>query len=393
MHTSWKRLGEYIKLSAGAAGTGTLIADAGATLELASVTTAGAVTDNGTVKLDGITLTPSSLTVASGAQLTGFGTVTSAVVTNAGTVNASGGTLKLSAAISGTGALQSTAGATLELAGATTAGAVTDNGTVKLDGVTLTSTSVAVSTGAHLSGFGTVTSGATNGGTIEASGGALKVSGAVTGTGSLLIDAGQTLELGSSAANTQTAVFASSAGTLSLDAPGSFAGSISSFAGSDDIHLGGQVATSLLYNTTTHVLTVSGSGGTIASLTFNGTYVQSNFVLTNGGKDIIDPSAPLTMATIGVPPAPTFIANTSAGDHLISVASDGGGQWIQGLSVANVDVLDFRAALSGADWHGDLWQVGGSITVPYGGGNAGLYIDHAGHDQGTMVGAFDKVPT
>ena len=369
--------GDVLKLSAGASGAGTLIADSGATLELAGTTTVGAVTDNGTVKLDGITLTPTSLAVASGAQLTGSGTVTSAV-TNSGTIDAIGGTLKLSGAVSGTGALQAAASATLELAAATAAGVVTDSGTVKLDGVTVTPTSLTVVSGAQLTGFGTVASAVTNGGTISASGGTLKVSGAVTGTGSLLINAGQTLELGSSAASTQTAVFASSTGTLSLDAPGSFAGSISSFTGSDEIYLGGQVATSLSYNTSTHVLTVSGSSGTIASLTFNGNYVQSNFVLTNGGEDITDPKAPVTPETISVARAPTFIKPAEGNDLIAVPPTNGNLDMRDGFSLASNGMPDLHAALNGTAWSSDGSQVGDFVTAQHSGGDTGLFGYPAG---------------
>ena len=255
--------------------------------------------------------------------------------------------------------------------GATSAGTVTDNGTVKLDGITLTPTSLTVAAGAHLNGSGTVAAAVTNGGTIETTAGSLKVSGAVTGTGTLLIDAGNTLELGSSAATTQTAVFASSTGTLNLDTPGSFAGSISGFSGSDDIHLGGQVATGLSYNATTHKLTVSGSGGTIATLTFNGTYVQSNFVLANGGKDITDPPVPVAHDMVGASPAPMFITAFA------------------GSSLLNGGVLDFGAALQGAAESGDLSQVGSHLVAEQSGGGTNQIVDLICHGHSATAAALD----
>ncbi len=233
-----------------------------------------------------------------------------------------------------------------------------------------------------MTGSGTIASAVTNGGTIDATAGTLKVSGAVTGTGSLLINAGQTLELGNSAASTQTAVFASSTGTLSLDAPGSFAGSISGFTGSDEIYLGGQVATGLLYNTSTHVLTVSGSSGTIASLTFNGSYVQANFVLTNGGKDITDPQVRVTPETIGLAPAPTFIDGHAGNDRLATPSASKGLDRIEGFSWTEHDLLDFRAALSATAWNKDLSQGGNFITAQPGAGGASLFADPAGHGHG-----------
>ena len=63
--------GGLLKLAAGATGTGGLLADTGSTLELAATTTAGPITDNGTLKLDGSTATTTKLTVAA----TGLGRV------------------------------------------------------------------------------------------------------------------------------------------------------------------------------------------------------------------------------------------------------------------------------------------------------------------------------
>ena len=165
-------------------------------------TTTLAISDSGLLQLGGGTFAAASLTVTATGKLLGFGTVTPAVA-NSHIVEASGGVLKLSTGATGTGTLIADTGATLELAGATTAGAVTDNGTVKLDGITLTPSSVTIASGAHLSGFGTVTSGATNGGTIEASGGTLTITGAVTSAGTLQSDSGATLVL-NGVANTAT---------------------------------------------------------------------------------------------------------------------------------------------------------------------------------------------
>jgi hypothetical protein len=145
-----------------------------------------------------------------------------------------------------------------------------------------------------------------DGGTIEASGGLLKIAGAVSAAGGLQIDAGATLELGAATGASDVVGFGATTGTLQLDAPGSFAGAISFFRGGDIINLGGAVATGLNYNTTTKVLTVTGSAGTIANLKFNGTYTQSSFTLNPSGTEILDPPAPLTAQTVGAATA-TFL--------------------------------------------------------------------------------------
>ena len=331
-------------------------------------TTTLALSDSGVLQLGGGTFSAGSLAVKAGGTLVGFGTVTPAVA-NAGTVEASGtgDVLKLTAGASGAGALIAASGATLELAGATTAGAVTDNGTLTLDGITLKPTSVTVGSGALVDGSGTISGAVTNGGTIDASAGTLTVTGAVTGTGSLLIGAGETLALGSSAAATQTAVFASSTGTLSLTAPASFAGSITGFTGSDLIYLGGKVATGLSYNTTSHVLTVTGASGTIASLTFNGTYTQGSFALTNGGKDITDPPVKVTPKSLGAAPEPRFISSET-------------GDAPAGTSASLGALIDTPAALAGTAWFKDL--------SPAGGGS--LYSAPADHGAGSVMTAWDN---
>jgi hypothetical protein len=189
----------------------------------------------------------------------------------------------------------------------------------------------------------------------------------VTGTGSLLIGAGETLALGSSAAATQTAVFASTTGTLSLAAPASFAGSITGFTGNDLIYLGGQVATGLAYNTTTHVLTVTGASGTIAALTFNGTYTQGSFALANGGKDITDPPVKLTTKSLGAAPEARFISSDAADTPA-------------GTSATLGTLIDTPAALAGTAWFKALSPAGGGT----------LFSGPSDHGVGSMMAAWDN---
>ncbi len=256
--------GDVLKLSTGASGAGTLIADNGATLELAGSTTAGAVSDNGTLKLDGITLTATSLTVATGAKLLGFGTVAKGVAST-GLVDANGGLLLLSSALNGASALEADGGATLQLGantapttasttitlngagseiewgsttptkieaslttisatgtfdvlgsrGYTTTLAITDSGLLQLSGGTFASASLSIGSGGKLLGFGTITPAVADTGTVEASGAGdvLKLSTGASGTGTLIADNGATLEL----AGSTTAGAVSDNGTLKLD--------------------------------------------------------------------------------------------------------------------------------------------------------------------------------
>ena len=77
-------------------------------------TTTLKLADNGTLQLQGGTLSTGGLTIGASALLTGSGVVAGAV-SNAGTIDATGGTLTLSGAVTGAGGLQIESGAELEI--------------------------------------------------------------------------------------------------------------------------------------------------------------------------------------------------------------------------------------------------------------------------------------
>ncbi|MBC7368602.1 MAG: choice-of-anchor D domain-containing protein [Undibacterium sp.] len=115
---------------------------------------AGAAQINGgTVQLNGGTLIAPTLNNASGALITGNGTITGRP-NNSGTITAVGGTLTVSNGISGpTGTVQVNSGATLNLAGgglSSTAGTLAQNGTLALG-----TNNVTVSTAYTNANFGT----------------------------------------------------------------------------------------------------------------------------------------------------------------------------------------------------------------------------------------------
>jgi hypothetical protein len=382
--------GGQLYLKGGVTGTGALL-DALGNMFLFGTNSGRAVTVGGIVSLTAAKLTATSVTIAIRGDLTGNGTVT-APVTNNGEIVAAGGTLDVVGAISGVGTLWTRA-ATLELSGTTAAGTVTDSGTLDVNGITLTASSVTVASAGHLIGAGTVAAAVTNSGTIESTTSLLDVTGAVTGTGTLKIDAGTTLEVGRTVASSQTAVFASTTGTLSLDQPLNFAGSITDFTGSDQIYLGGQTITGFGgYNTATHVLTVLGTGNaTIAQLTFNGSYTLGNFSVSNNGLYVLDP--PVTAATTGGSSTLAFIS-AAAGNQVIAMPAAGLGlDDIGGFSLTNGDVLDFTAALKGTAWHGDLTQVGNLIAAVANGSETDLYLAPTGPGHGSTVAVLEGVHT
>ena len=201
-----------------------------------------------------------------------------------------------------------------------------------------------VASGGHLIGAGTVVSAVVNSGTIELNTSLLDVTGAVSGTGTLKIDAGQTLEVGSTVASTQTAVFASNTGTLSLDQPLNFAGSITNFTGSDAIYLGGQTATGFGgYNTSTHVLTVLGAGNYDDSAADLQRLLHAGQF--PGRRQRPHDHRPAGDAGHDRSVADPHLHQRSAGNDVIAMPAAGTGlEAISGFLLTNGDVLDFSAA-------------------------------------------------
>ncbi|HLG80421.1 MAG TPA: hypothetical protein VKY22_05355, partial [Bradyrhizobium sp.] len=106
-------------------------------------------------------------------------------------------------------------------------------------------------------------------------------------SGSAIIGAGATLELG--AANSSSVTFASSTGMLALDHPSTFGGVIYGFtgdgtlSGSDQIDLKNINFSNVHDSYANSVLTVT-DGTNTAALDFNGSYTLANFEFASDGK-------------------------------------------------------------------------------------------------------------
>ena len=132
----------------------------------------------------------------------------------------------------------------------------------------------------------TSVSGTANAAIFEADGGVLDFNSAVTSTGAMEIFSGGTIEFSGSASN--AVAFKAPTGILELSSPSTFTGTITGFANSDVIDLVNTAVTGLTYSS--GKLTVTGSGGTVATLQFGGTYTTASFVAVSdgrGGADII----------------------------------------------------------------------------------------------------------
>jgi hypothetical protein len=233
----------------------------------------------GVTNLSGSTLTGGKWITGAGSTLQFAGSPN--VLTNAAdvTLNGAGSTF---ASIN---AIQTNSGALRILGGRSfsTAGAFSNTGTLQIGGGTF-STGSAILTNAStgtIKGFGVVSGSVTNAGTIEASGGLLDVAGAVTGTGSALIDAGATLEL--SAADPQTVNFNGAGATLKLDQPTAVAGAIANwgFGAGDRLDLVGISATNAALSGS--LLVVTEANGATLAYNLSGDLSHDNFSVASDG--------------------------------------------------------------------------------------------------------------
>jgi hypothetical protein len=141
--------------------------------------------------------------------------------------------------------------------------------------------------GSEVLGTGTLTATtiANAGQIIAGTGGTLAVAGSITGTGSMGIQSGATLQLSGPAVASQTIVFDNGANTLDLGDAAKVVGRILDFATGDAIDLLGNAATKLSY--ASGALTVSNGSTLVAKLEIKGSYTTANFKLasdTHGGS-------------------------------------------------------------------------------------------------------------
>ena len=169
--------------------------------------------------------------------------------------------------------------------------------------------------GSEVLGTGTLSAAtiANAGALIAVSGGTLAVAGSITGTGSIGIQSGATLQLSSAAVATQTIQFDNGPNTLALANPAQLAAHIIDFGTGDAIDLLAKAATKLSY--ASGALTVSNGSTLVAKLAIQGSYTTANFKLgsdTHGGSLISYTSSgaveplPIVAAIGSMPPHPLF---------------------------------------------------------------------------------------
>ena len=262
-----------------------------------------------------------------------------------------------------------------------------------------------------------------NTGTIEVQSGSLDLSGTISGTGTLKIDAGATLELATGASSDQNVTFNATTGMLKLDAAQDFHGVVSNFGSldgtqtnSDQIDLANINHLSASFNETfdsgSDTLTVT-DGTNTAIIQFTGSVGSLNFVddgnLINGvsgtsGTIVYDPPAPGGQVgpVIAHDPGPAVggVIMSDPGPPASQVVATAPNQTLTGTGASNSFVFNFAniGHDTVTDFHPgtDTLQFGGAIfanaqaalnaTQDDGHGNTVINLD--AHDAITLSGVI-----
>jgi fibronectin-binding autotransporter adhesin len=329
-------VGGTVTLASNVPGAGTLSVAAGAGVIFGSGGSfSGTILDSGTVQLACPTFSPSQLTISAGGILSGQGTW-GGVVTDYGLIDASSGTLAVAGLTqssggtwsgggleadtgallklptngsisadagtitlsgsgseiawvnSGTGSLVSLdstlssilAGGTLSLlngrsfTSVANAGSFSCAGVLALGGATFTASQLTLLNGGEVSGSGALAGGTSVAGTASAEGGVLSIVGSISGNGTLVIGASETVALSSATSGVFSGLF-SDGGSLSLSGAtlGSASITVSNGASLSGFGtLGGLLTNTGLVEATGGTLSVLGLVGTNGTLTGTGQF-------------------------------------------------------------------------------------------------------------------------
>ena len=188
---------------------------------------------------------------------------------------------------------------------------------------------IVIEAGGEISGYGTIEAisllagslgSLTNDGVITANGGTLVIGANIDGTGTITFGPDPDLVLEGTVAATQSLVFDGPNETVMLGAGAEVLAPISGFGGGDAIELEGQQVASAVYDASTGMLVVTGSGGAEYTLAFTGAYQQSDFNLSSGEVVSTTPTPTLAPIIAGATPNPveknqtTIIVYVTPGD-------------------------------------------------------------------------------
>ncbi|WP_430642335.1 beta strand repeat-containing protein, partial [Bradyrhizobium sacchari] len=198
-----------------------------------------------------------------------------------------------------------------------------------LGGASISVTGPGITNSNEIESWGTasITGTITNNHFIEVHTGTLTLFGSLSGSGSVKIDAGATLEVKNAVA--QTVTFAGAGAELEIDTA-TFGGSIAGFAAGDKIDLSAftwDSGTTAVYNSATGNLVVSDTHGHSFTLKLIGNYSDAHFITSSDGAG---------GTLVGIAPVDEW-TNPFGGDW--NTASD----WSLGVPAANYDVKLFAA--------------------------------------------------
>ncbi len=239
---------------------------------------------------------------------------------NGGTINDAGQVLLGDARNSGPAILFNASGAVWNLTG-------DDLGIAAFGTVMLTNAGTLAKTGGG--GVSQIGCDLTNSGLIDAASGTLAVEGTVSGSGTLRIESGSTLEMGQAVQATQTIVFAGAGATLKLDHAASIAGPMQGFGAGSGIDLAN--ASAATASISGNVLTITAGTGTY---TFTSAESLSGLTAHVSGDGSGGSLVTLSAASLGLA-SPAFLASASPGGTPAGVPDPGvaalAPQWLAGL--------------------------------------------------------------
>ena len=204
--------------------------------------------------------------------------------------------------------------------------------------------------GADIVGSGQIYAEIANAGTIEARGTGLYLAQSLLGTGVLQIDSGAILELGAGAPSSQTVTFASATGTLKLDQPTSFAGTLGGLSAGDLIDLPGVVLTGVGLNSGTLVASTATQNYRFVGTTPLGGELSAGHD-AHGGATISftaqTPGAGSTPAVIAVGQPNMLFWASPAGDTFQGVSASLTGAHVSNWGNADsLDITDLNPAVA-----------------------------------------------
>ena len=207
--------------------------------------------------------------------------------------------------------------------------------------------------GGDIEGYGLVFAQIANSGTIEARGGNLLLTQNVTGPGLMLVDPGASLELAVPTQAGQIVRFTgngapSTGGTLKLDQPTSFSGTLSNFINGDAIDLPGQILTGVGINGGTLVASTATANYRFNSTSPLGGALSSGRDIHGGATIVFTPQAPGSgQVLLPVSQSSMLFWASPAGDEFQGMSANIAGAHISNWSAADsIDVTDMSPAMA-----------------------------------------------